>query len=61
MTAPRKKHCPVCLRLVGRSMGDTIEGHWDTALEGCLGSGLPYRTCRSRKPSQSDPHQKAAA
>lgn len=43
MTAPRKKHCPVCLQLVGRSMGNSIVGHIDNVGIPCLASGEPYR------------------
>lgn len=54
MTAPRKKLCPLCWRMVGRTMGDCIEGHWDTAHNPCLASGEPYRITLSRKPVRKE-------
>ena len=36
------RHCPICWTRVQRTLHDCIEGHWDTVLSPCVGSGEPY-------------------
>jgi WhiB family redox-sensing transcriptional regulator len=42
------RHCPICWTRVQRTMHDCIEGHWDTVLSPCVGSGEPVCNHASR-------------
>jgi hypothetical protein len=43
VNTPRRR-CPVCWRLVARTLHGCIEPHWDSlGADPCVGMGEPYR------------------